>query len=290
MPKPKYDREQRFRWYRQVDKYHRPVKETCQIFGISRKTYYYWRTRDFGRAGPGYTPVKKQPNIKLTSRVKKIIEECKQKTNYGPLKMKQYLHKHYGIDVSTTIIYRYYQRAGLIRKPQRRMPWYRPMKQALRVVKPGQGVQMDVKYVYPNGHRQYQFSVLDPYSKKYHFSVFDTKESNNAIRAIQAAGQYFGFTIASVQTDNGSEFRGNFHTWLTKHDIPHYFIPKSSPYWNANVERVHRTIDDEYYHNPHRVWQTPYEWLRYYNFERLHLSLDGLTPQEKVLQSVTIDC
>jgi hypothetical protein len=204
--------------------------------------------------------------------------------------MKQYLHKYYGIDVSTTIIYRYYQRTGLIRKPQRKMPWYRPMKHALHVVKPGQGVQMDVKYVYPAGKRQFQFSVFDPYSKKYHFSIYDTKESNNAIRALQAAEQYFGFTIASVQTDNGSEFRGNFHVWMTKHNIPHYFIPKSSPYWNANVERVHRTIDDEYYHNPQRVWQTPYQWLRYYNFERLHLSLNGLTPQEKVLQSVTIDC
>lgn len=290
MTKPQYDREQRFRWYRQVDKYHRPVKETCQIFGISRKTFYYWRVRDCGGGDNVYHPVKKQPNVKLTDEVKKIITACKRKTNYGPLKMKYYLEKYYGLRVSTTIIYRYYQRAGLIRKPQRTRPWYRPMKQALHIVKPGQGVQLDVKYVYPHGYRQFQFSVFDPYSKTYHFSVFDSKESNNAILALRAAEKYFGFSIVSVQTDNGSEFRGNFHVWVTKHDMPHHFIPKSSPYWNANVERVHRTIDDEYYHNPQRVWQTPYQWLRYYNFERLHLSLGGLTPREKVLQSVTIDC
>lgn len=290
MSKPHFDREQRFKWYRQVDRYRRSVKETCQIFSISRKTFYYWRYRDFGRCGNGYYPIRRQPNTKLTDQVKQIILGCKLKTNYGPLKMKQYLEKCHGVCVSTTVIYRYYQRAKLIRKPQRKMPWYRPMKQALPIEKPGQGVQLDVKYVYPTGKRQYQFSIFDPYTKKYHFSIFDTKDSNSAILALEAARRYFGFAITSVQTDNGSEFRGNFHVWVTKHNIPHYFIPKSSPYWNANVERVHRTIDDEYYQNPMRVWRTPLEWLQYYNFERLHLSLHGLTPQEKVLQSVTIDC
>ncbi len=101
------------------------------------------------------------------------------------------------------------------------------------------------------------------------------------------AEKYFGFKISSVQTDNGSEFRGVFHYWLEKKNTPHYFIPKGSPYWNGKVERVHRTIDEEYYHNPYRIWKTPYEWLYYYNFERIHLSLNGLTPQEKHLENTT---
>jgi len=39
-----------------------------------------------------------------------------------------------------------------------------------------------------------------------------------------------------------------------------------------------------------RPWHTLAEWLTYYNYERLHLSLDGLTPQEKYLKSVTLEC
>jgi transposase InsO family protein len=160
------------------------------------------------------------------------------------------------------------------------------------VEKPGEGVQLDVKYVYAHGIRHYQFSVFDPFTEKYHFTIFPTKESKNAIGAFKKSEKYFGFRILSVQTDNGSEFRGYFHKWLGKKsiNIPHYFIPKSSPYWNAQVERVHKTIDDEFYHNPYRAWDTPYEWLQYYNFERIHLTLNGLTPQEKLLQSVTLDC
>ena len=95
------------------------------------------------------------------------------------------------------------------------------------------------------------------------------------------------FTPISTWESKNSPFYARKNT---KRNTPHYFIPKKSPYWNANVERVHRTIDDEYCQNPLRVWKNVYEWLNYYNFERIHLSLNGLTPQEKYLQSVTLDC
>jgi hypothetical protein len=222
--------------------------------------------------------------------VRKFIEEQKLFTNFGPLKMKMLVKRKLGLSLSTTIIYRYYQRKKLIRKPQKKMPWYLPLKNHLTITKQGEGVQMDVKYVYENGVRRFQFSVLDPFTLKYHFTVFNTRESENASEAFRSAEVYFGFKIVSIQTDNGSEFRGDFHDWLTKNHIPHYFIPKKSPYWNAEVERIHKTIDDEYYQNPLRVWKTVYEWLHYYNFERIHLTLNGLTPQKKLLQSVTLDC
>ena len=289
MPKTKYDRDQRINWYREVDKYHRSVKETCQIFGISRKCYYKWRMRDFGKSGNRYYPAKNQPNLKLTWEVRKFIEHHKLISNYGPAKMSLLIRKELGMKLSSTIIYRYYRRKHLIRKPQKKLLWYQPMKQALTIEKQGQGVQLDVKYVYELGMRKFQFSVFDPFTKKYYFKIFSTKESKNAITVFLLAKKYLKFDIVSVQTDNGGEFRGFFHDWLTKKNIPHYFIPKRSPYWNANVERVHRTIDEEYYHNPLRIWKTPYEWLHYYNFQRIHLTLNGLTPQEK-LESVTLDC
>lgn len=198
--------------------------------------------------------------------------------------MKIHVQQKLGINLSTGLIYRFYKRKALIRKPQRKQPWYKPLESPLIITKPGEGVQFDVKYVYPEGKRKYQFSVLDPYTELYYFNVFETKHSVNAMKIFKEAQGYFGFKILTVQTDNGSEFRGDFHSWLTQNNIPHYFIPKKSPYWNGKVERVHRTIDDEYYQNPYRVWKTVYDWLYYYNFERIHLSLDGLTPRQFYIQ------
>lgn len=280
----------RFRWYRLVERNHRSVESVCTLYGIPKKTYYKWYRRDHGLATSAYHTRLTDRKTKLTQPIRRFIEETKYVTNYGPLKMKFAVKRRFHLDVSTTIIYRYYQRRKLIQKPQRTMPWYEPLKEHLMVTRAGMGVQMDVKYVYPMGKRQYQFSALDPYTESYHCTIMETKTSNNAIVALQAAEKYFRFPITSVQTDNGSEFRGNLHTWLVKHQIPHYFIPKHSPYWNAQVERIHKTVDDEYYQNPRRTWKTIHDWLHFYNYERLHQTLNGLTPHEKVLQSVTLDC
>lgn len=288
--KAKYPRELRFQWYAWVERHHHSVKETCKLFGIQRKIYYYWHRRDYGLVSKKYFSRRPHPHLKLTSRLKIFIEKQKLITNYGPLKMSMLIKKKLGITISPSLVYRYYKRKKLIRKPQRKLAWYQPMEERLVITKPGEGVQVDVKYVYNSqGLRHYLFSFLDVFTKKYYFQVFPTKESKNAILAHLDAEGYFGFKILSVQSDNGGEFRGDYHSWLTRKNITHYFIPKSSPNWNPHVERIHKTIDDEFYQNPYRIWKTPYKWLHYYNFERIHLTLNGLTPQEK-LESVTIKC
>jgi transposase InsO family protein len=288
----KYVRAERNKWYAQVEVKKKSVTEVCQIFGISRECYYKWHKVDRALRRKFRTdlPKKNQPNTKLTPELKEFIRAAKLKTNYGPSKMVRHVKKELGTKISTTIIYRFYRKERLIRRPQRKQPWYEPLKHKLNITKPGEGVQMDVKYVYPRSRREYQFSVLDPHTRMHYFQIFPTKESKNCITTLLAAEKYFGFKILSVQTDNGSEARGEFHRYLTSRNTPHYFIPKKSPWWDGNVERVHRTIDDEYYHNPFRVWKTPYEWLEYYNSERIHDALGDLTPREQLTKSVSIDC
>jgi transposase len=117
-----YPKELRGRWYLAVDKYGKSVKETCFLFGISRQIYYKWYAIDHGRCSPNYRSEKQQPNLKLTPEVKQIIEHEKIKINYGPLKMKFLLKRPLDLEVSTTIVYRFYKRKGLIRRPQKKLP------------------------------------------------------------------------------------------------------------------------------------------------------------------------
>lgn len=263
------------------------MEEVCALYDVPKKTYYKWYKRDFGLTNHEHNERLPDRKTKLTSELKQFIETIKRKTNYGPEKMRLAILQQFHISVSTTIIYRYFKKKKLIRKPQKKQPWYQPMTEKLIITEPGQGVQLDVKYVYEGGKRRYQFSVFDPYTELYHFTIFETKHSANAIAAMLNAQAYFGFKVLSVQTDNGSEFRGDFHDWLADKNLLHYFIPKRSPWWNGKVERVHKTIDEEYYHNPWRIWKTAYEWLQYYNEERIHLSINGLTPRQKLALKVT---
>ena len=279
-------REVRFRWYLQVDKYGKSIQEVCEIFGISRKTYYKWRTKDYPLGRPTYHPRKQHPNLKLTGRVRLLIYNAKIKYNFGPNKMRLHLKQH-GIEVSSTIIYRFYKARRLIKKPQKKQSWYTPMKEPFFARIPGENVQYDTKYVPGENHTwNYQFRLTDTVTNMQYAEDCLVKDSAAAAYVFQRAEQYFPFPITGVQTDNGSEFRGKFSEYLAERNIVHRFIPKRSAPWNGKVERANRSVDDEYYLNPNRPWKTLRAYVNWYNYERYHegKGMDELSPYQKFLQ------
>lgn len=293
----KAPREIRFRWYLQADKYHKSVKEVCEIFGISRKTYYKWRKKDYGYGSSTYISKKDHPNLKLTPHIRLAIYNTKIQYGYGPKKMQKYLKENHNLDVSKTVIYRFYRRRHLIKKPQRKLPWYKPMKQPYLSLKPGENVQFDVKYV-PSikGKWNYQFRLMDTFTNMQFAIDLSEKTSRSTIYAFKKAVQYFPFTITGIQTDNGGEFRGLFAIYLKSLNIPQRFIPKRSAPWNGKVERANRSVDDEYYLNEHKPWKNIREYTDWYNYERYHdgKGMNLLTPYQKFLKSksksVTLEC
>lgn len=283
-------RELRARWYLQVDKYHKTVDEVCSIFGMSRKTYYKWKAKDFGPSDHTYKQRKPHPNTKLTPRVKVFIHEAKLKYNYGPQKMKVYVWNEVKVEVSSTVLYRYFKKKRLIKKPQVKQTWYHPMKQRFTSHYPGENVQLDTKYVPGVDQRwEYQFRFIDTYSNlQFAVNCFD-KSALSAIYAFRRAQRNFPFEIIGIQTDNGGEFRGVFAELLEELDIQHRFIPKRSAPWNGKVERANRSVDDEYYLNMERPWKTLEQYVHWYNHKRPHLghNMNGLTPQQKFLNYQT---
>jgi len=286
-------RELRGRWYLQVEKYGMSVKEVCKIFGVSRKTYYKWYGLDHGFKFRIRESKKIHPNTKLTPKVKMIIYDNKIKYNYGPKKMKLLLEQKYGIVVTANVIYRYYKRRHLIRKPQRKQVWYTPLKEPYYASKPGENVQLDVKYV-PGKDLSwsYQYRFLDTVTNIQYATEMLSKDALSTIQALKKAMVYFPFNITGIQTDNGSEFRGVFHLHLIKNNITHRYIPKRSAPWNGKVERANRSIDDEYYLTPERPWNTLSQYVTWYNRERPHLGkgMSGLTPWQKWLSLAVEKC
>lgn len=276
----------RQKWYFLVEKAGSPktVDEICDLYAISRKTYYKWYARDHG--GHEHRPKKEHPATKLKGEVKTFVCEEKLRINYGPLKMKLLIKRRFGITMSTTAIYKLYKKKGLIRRIQKKLPWYTPLKDPVIPAQPGDVVQVDTKYVWVENVRKYQRTFVDIYTGFHHAVICDTLESVATARAFEEAERMFPFPILGVQNDNGSENRGEFHKYLGLRGIAHYFIPKSSPNWDGAVERAHGVIDQEYYQNPTRPWLTLGEYLHWYNYERIHLGkyLNGLIPIEKYQQ------
>jgi len=278
---PSYPPKVRQKWYWLVDKGGKTVKEVCELYFVPRKTYYKWRRLDLG--DHAHIPERVHPNTKLKGGLKEMVIKEKRLTNYGPKKMQILVRKRTGQEISTTIIYRLYQKKGLIGRPQKKLPWYTPLKDPVIPAQPGDVVQVDTKYVWAENTRKYQRTFVDIYTGFHHAVICDTLLSVATARAFEEAERVFPFPILGVQNDNGSENRGEFHRYLGERGIAHYFIPKSSPNWDGAVERAHGVIDAEFYLRPDRPWSTLEEYLHWYNHEPIHLGkyLNGLTPVEK---------
>lgn len=279
--KASYDIKIRKKWYFLVDKAGKTVDEVCDLYFISRKTYYKWKKKDQGSRA--YVSKKEHPDTKIKGEVKIFIAEQKNRLNYGPLKMHLLVKRKFNISISTTSIYYFYKKKGLIRRPQKKLAWYKPIKDVVIPKQPGDVVQMDAKHIWEDGMRKYQRTFVDIYTGMHFAVVRDTMEAQDTVSAFKEVENMFPFPIYGIQNDNGSENRGVFHQYLGERGIAHYFIPKSSPTWDGAVERAHGVIDQEFYLNPTRPWKTLSEYLHWYNYERIHLGryLNGMIPIEK---------
>ena len=278
---PAYPAKVRQKWYFLIDKVGKGVEEVCDLYAISRKTYYKWKAIDQGDRE--HVPKKAHPQTKIKREVKVFIAEQKILINYGPRKMKFLVKRRFHIEISTTAIYKFYVKKNLIFRKQKRLPWYTPLKAHITPKKPGDIVQVDTKYVWIENTRKYQRTFVDIYTGFHHAVICETLTSKETIEAFEKAEKMFPFRILGVQNDNGSENRGDFHVYLGTRGIIHYFIPKSSPNWDGAVERAHGVIDQEFYLNPRKPWKTLVEYLHWYNYERIHLGryLNGRIPIEK---------
>lgn len=271
----------RQKWYFLVEKAGKTVDEVCSLYFISRKTYYKWKAID--HRNRKYIPRKEHPETKIKGKIKVFICEEKKRINYGPKKMSLLVKRRFSVDISTTAIYKFYKKKGLIFRPQKKLAWYTPIKEHLVSKAPGEIVQMDAKYVWEDNTRKYQRTFIDIYTGMQFATVASTMTAEDTINAFIEAERYFKFKILGIQSDNGSENRGDFHKYLVEKGVAHYFIPKSSPNWDGAVERAHGVIDQEYYLNPRRTWKSLSEYLQFYNYERIHLGkyLNGMIPVEK---------
>src|SRR3989338_261586 len=214
----------RQKWYFLVEKAGKTVDEVCDLYDISRKTYYKWRAMDHGSVL--HIPRKEHPETKIKGEIRICVSEEKLRLNYGPKKMTLLVKRKFGVDISTTSIYQFYKKKGLIRRPQKKLPWYKPLKKAVIPKAPGDVVQADAKYIWIENERKYQRTFIDIYTGFQHAVVTDRLDSISMIQAFEEAEKAFHFQINGIQNDNGSENRGEFHQYLGKRGIAHYFIKK----------------------------------------------------------------
>lgn len=122
-----------------------------------------------------------------------------------------------------------------------------------------------------------------------------TLSSKNAKDFLESILKEIDYPIHTIQTDNGSEFKGYFDKVIEEMtQTQHVWSFPRSPKTNGYIERFNWTIQDEFInyeidaaHESLKLFDKKLEdWLQYYNHIRPHQSLNYKTPMQ-VLELLT---
>lgn len=262
--------EMRFR--QRVVKYaikHNNNAKAARRYHTSRQQVQRWRKRYDGTV-QSLAHKSRRPHSHPNQHTQEELDLIKQKHRY---------HRHEGL----AQVYRKLKEEGYTRtydsmcRQIRKMKLNKPKKQKRSYPKskyrkvvatyPGERVQIDVKYVpvecigFASHHsRYYQITAVDEYSRKRHMALVEENSTYTTSEFLKGLEENLGFSIDTVQTDNGLEFvndsdktdkKSRFQKTLKSMGIKHRRIRPYSPWQNGIVERSHR-IDNELFYNKRR--------------------------------------
>lgn len=218
---------------------------------------------------------------------KQLKEEIVRKIIYLRIKTKrtsEVVHQHLlneGIRVSLNSVRRTIDRHGLMKK---RSPWkrYHPPADRPYPLKSGDLVQIDtIHRMISEKKRLYVFVLIDVFSRWIYAKAYAKMNGRQTIRFVNEAQREAMFHFQMLQSDHGPEFSKWFTSRIEK---SHRYTRIGKPNDNAHIERVNRTIQEECLDKiPNDVKKINCElkkYLQYYNYERLHLSLNLKTPSQ----------
>ena len=186
-----------------------------------------------------------------------------------------------GIKTSLSSVKRTLDRHGLLKK---RSLWKRfhPHVDRPYPLNPGDLVQIDtIHLMISEKKRIYVFTLIDVYSRWVYAKCYLRMGSKICLNFVREAQAKASFKFQMLQSDHGPEF-GKYFVDRIKKD--HRFTRIGKPNDNAHIERFNRTLQEECLDKlPVNVFKINCElkkYLRYYNYERLHMGLNLKTPSQ----------
>ena len=152
---------------------------------------------------------------------------------------------------------------------------------------PGALVQLDTMHLRPRpGLERRQFTAIDVASRVAVLSVRSCAIAGTARDHLAELIERMPFPIRAIQVDGGSEFMGEFELACRDAGIPLYVLPPHSPKLNGFVERLNRTVREEFWDRHHGPFDLATlqpalrAWEIAYNTDRPHSALGYATPMD----------
>jgi len=291
------------------------IAQACKTYNICEASYYRWKKKYSHKNDQAQTKDKKLSTEKtsqstgddkqtvvdkkqakqkqqLTEEIEKIIVDLrKQYPYYGIVRISQHLQRFEGVYVAPTKVLKILEKHRLpvsefyqARKPKKITRFERPYPNDLWTT--------DLMvYRLKGGQRFYFIGLLDDHSRYVlAHGVYKTGKVENIIQLFQKAVSLYGLP-KEVLTDRG----GQFHSWngmtrfeelLANHGVKHIMTKPHNPCCNGKIESVHRNLQKEllkrkFLNNVDHAQQEIADYIQYYNHERPHQGIGGITPADR---------
>ena len=299
------------------------VSAAARNFRTTRATVRKWLRRY--KQGESLADHSRRPRTsptKTDEHTERLVLEARDKTNYGPHRLRDYLLRTHQNQIPVWTIRNILKRNGRMKRCKKRTACY-PAHWAWEAnAKPFTFVQADVKDVRDKGtlgtertthldrccfpRRQWTFQ--DAFTRM-RFMAYSYECSLHCglvfltlcIRWVRAFGVVKPEDVIEIQTDWGGEFGGDNPNHVAELNEEIFKLlgaalrryPLGRKQYNGRVERLHRTDDEEFYmpllltiRNVDEYLTRALEWQTFYNIHRPHYGkgLEGQTPMEKLRQ------
>jgi putative transposase len=254
------------------------ISRQCRLLSLNRSSFYYRPVRT------------RAEDLEL---MRQIDEQYLRTPSYGSRSMKRHFRR-LGQMVNRKRIQRLMRLMGIeavYPKPHTSRPHpehrvYPYLLRGLNVERPNHVWAADITYVPMSRGFMYLVAVMDWHSRKIlSWRVSNTLDSEFCIQALREALERYG-KPEIFNTDQGAQFTSIAFTQVLKdHDITISMDGRGRCQDNIFVERLWWTIKHHYlylhaFDTGTELRKGLSEWVRFYNHERGHSSLDDRTPDE----------
>ena len=293
------------------------LRSSMDAYGVSKATIYRWLKpyRKSGKELSSLIPKSRSPINKRKMMVKRelinfIRELRRDHYRLGKEKIKPFLDKYCEENdlksISVSTIGKVLKRYDMVR-PKNGRVYHNPsskwakkkvsyknrVKKSPRILEPGY-IQIDTMHRFMEGIKIYIFNAID-LSTRFQFSyAYHSAKSRDAVDFFKKLELVYPLKggIKKVQTDNGSEFQGEFDNYLKKKKMKHLFIYPRCPKINGFVERANRTLNEEFLisypfyddRDINKFNKDLIEHLIWFNTIRPHKSLGNVSPIDYVIK------
>ena len=278
--------------------------QTAEHFGITPKTFYKWLNR-FNNGRQKVKDLEEQSRAPINTRdwevtqteEIRIIKLRRKYIHWGKKKLKRLYFREYSKTISTWKIERVIRKHKLYPNPVKAEKLATKRKEGKikkritnLVLKPELWflIHLDTIVIYWGNLKRYILTAVDHQGKFGYARMYKTKSSRVAKDFLYRLHYLLQESIPNVQTDEGSEFKGEFDQALEELKTTHWFSRVRVPQDNSEAERFNQTLEYEWLYDSNftpdcnKFNKALTEWLIEYNFIRPHESLDYLTPIEYI--------